>query len=118
MSASTSERSVGATVIRIPIVLTLECSPAFLVRCRKVAARSRLLVRECEAASAWRTAVSLRPLVLMVPSHLHERAPRRFSTLAQEAGARLVVLESEQVPLDELQGHLSSALYEAARARA
>ncbi len=113
-----SERSEVAKVIRIPLVLTLECSPAFLVRCRKVAARSRMLVRECEAASAWRTAVALQPLVLMVPGHLHDRAPRRFNTLAAEAGARLVVLESEQLPLDELQRHLSSALYEAARARA
>jgi hypothetical protein len=113
-----SERSEGAKVIHVPIVLALDCSPAFLVRCRKVAARSRLLVRVCDAATAWRTAVSLQPFVIVVPSHLHERAPRRFSLLAAEAGARLVVLESEQLPLDELQGHLTLAVYEAARARA
>lgn len=113
-----SEHLEGGKVIQIPIVMALDCSPAFVLRCRKVATRSRLLVRTCEAASAWRTAVAMRPLVIVVPSHLHERAPRRYSMLAAEAGARLVVLESEQLPLDELQGHLSSAAYEAARARA
>ncbi len=113
-----SERSDGAEVITIPIVLTLDCSPGFLARCRKVAARSHMLVRTCEAASAWRTAVSLRPLVLMVPSNLHDRAPRRFNALATEAGARLVVLESEQIPLAEIEGYLSSALFAARRARA
>jgi hypothetical protein len=116
--SSMSDRPEGAKIIQIPIVLALDCSPTFLVRCRKVAARSRLLVRTCDAASAWRTAVSLQPLAIVVPCHLHERAPRRFSMLAAEAGARLVVLESEQLPLDELHGHLTLAVCEAARARA
>ncbi|HSO00714.1 MAG TPA: hypothetical protein VLS89_20620 [Candidatus Nanopelagicales bacterium] len=113
-----SERSEGGTVIHIPIVMALDCSPGLLARCRKVASRRRLLVRTCDAAMAWRTAVAMRPLVIVVPSHLYERAPGQFGVMAAEADARLVVLESDQLPLDELEGHLCSAAYEAARARA
>jgi hypothetical protein len=109
--------SDGAKVIRIPIVLTLDCTPALLGRCRAIAAKRRLLVRACESASAWRTAVCFRPLAIVVPSHFHDRAPQRFELLAAEAGARLVVLESDQLPAHELEWHLTSAVHEAARAR-
>ncbi|MCC6555577.1 MAG: hypothetical protein IT372_21660 [Polyangiaceae bacterium] len=110
-------KSGGANLIRIPIVLALDCTPALMERCRKVAARCRLLVRACDSASVWRTAVGLRPLAIVVPSHLYERSPQRFHLLAAEAGCQLVVLESAQVPAHELEGHLTSAVHEASRAR-
>lgn len=106
-----------ARLIQIPIVLALDCTPALLERCRHIAAKRRILVRACESASAWRTAVQLRPLVIVVPAHVHERAPQRFELLAAEAGARLVVLELAQLPAHELDSHLTSAVHEAARAR-
>jgi hypothetical protein len=109
--------SDGAKVTRIPIVLTLDCTPALLGRCRAIAAKRRLLVRPCESASAWQTAVRLQPLAIVVPSHVHERAPKQFELLASEASARLVVLESDQLPAHELEWHLTSAVHEAARAR-
>ncbi|WP_234023123.1 hypothetical protein [Sorangium cellulosum] len=104
-------------MIRIPVVLALDCSPGFLARCRRVAARARFLVRSCDAASAWGTAVRLRPLAIILPSHLHDRAPQTFELLAEDAGARLVVVESEQLPPGELEGHITHAIGEAARAR-
>jgi hypothetical protein len=62
-------------------------------------------------------AVRLRPLAIVLPSHLHDRAPRTFEVLAEDAGARLVVVESEQLPSGELEGHITHAIGEAARAR-
>lgn len=113
-----SEPASGSSqLIRIPVVLALECSPSFLARCRRVAARARFLVRACEAASAWATAVRLRPLAIVLPSHLHARAPQTFELLAEDAGARLVIVESEQLPPGELEGHITHAIGEAARAR-
>ena len=109
--------SDGARLIQIPIVLALDCTPVFLERCRQISAKRGILVRGCESASAWRTAVALRPLAIVVPEHLHERAPRQFETLAAEAGARLVVLESAQLPAHELDSHITSAVNEATRAR-
>lgn len=113
-----SEPASGSShLIRIPVVLALDCSPSFLARLRRVAARARFLVRACEAASAWATAVRLRPLAIVLPSHLHDRAPQTFELLADDAGARLVIVESEQLPPGELEGHITHAIGEAARAR-
>jgi len=104
-----SQPADSSNVIRFPIVLALDCSPALLTRCREAAARSRLVVRACEAAIAWQVAVRLRPLAIVLPSHLHARAPHTFELLAEEAGARLVVVESEQLPRAELESHLTQA---------
>ena len=113
-----SERVEGGRVIHVPIVMALDCSAVLLSRCRKAATGRRLLVRACESAFAWKTAVSLQPSIIVLPSHLHEREPERFSMLAREAGSRLVVLESEQLPLDQLARMFSSALYSSAPVRA
>jgi hypothetical protein len=112
-----SEPASGDNIVRVPIVLALECSPSLLAQCRRVAARARFLVRPCDAASVWATAVRLRPLAIILPGHVHARAPQTFELLAEDAGARLVVIESEQLPHKELAGHITDAIGEANRGR-
>jgi hypothetical protein len=112
-----AEPAGGNNIVRVPIVLALECSPSLLARCRRVAARGRFLVSACDAASVWATAVRLRPLAIILPSHLHARAPETFELLAEDAGARLVIVESEQLPHNELEGHITVAIGEASRVR-
>jgi hypothetical protein len=112
-----SQPAQNQNVIVLPLVLLLGCSAAFEARCREIGTRAKLLVRGCEVPFSRPLATRIRPLVILVPTHIYELAPRGFDLLAEDAGAMLVRVDDEQGPSVALEYRLLDAVLAATNRR-
>ena len=93
----------------LPIVLAVGCAPALIARV-EAAARAFSSILACDLASAPRIAADVRPCVLVVTASLFDFDGPKFTDLADDAQAALVVLEDDEPPVDALEARLCDAV--------
>jgi len=99
----------------MPIVLAVGCAPALLARL-ETAGRAFSSILACDLASAPQFAANLRPCVLVVTASLFDFDGPKFTDLADDARAALVVLDDEP-PVDALEARLCDAVNRARATR-
>ena len=100
----------------LPIVLAIGCADPLLQRVKE-AGRAFSSILGCDLASAHQFVTDLRPCVLVVTASLFDFDPPKFTTLAAEARAALVVLDDDESTKDTLEASLSDAITRARAAR-
>jgi hypothetical protein len=108
----------STNVITLPLILLLGCSPEMDVRCRAIAQRARVLVRNLPLPFQRTEVAAMRPLVLLVPAPVYEGAPWGFEVLAEKVGASLLMLDREPMAAIVLEYRMMEALVFATRLRA
>lgn len=111
-------RARPSNLIELPLILLLGCDPDLEARCRRIAARSRVLVRALPLPFTRADIADLRPLVILVPTPVYECAPWGYEVLAEKVGASLLTLEGALLAPIVLEYRLMEALAFAARLRA
>ena len=100
----------------LPIVLAIGFADPLLQRVKE-AGRAFSSILGCDLASAHQFVTDLRPCVLVVTASLFDFDPPKFTTLAEEARAALVVLDDDESTKDTLEASLSDAITRARAAR-
>jgi hypothetical protein len=93
----------------LPIVLAVGCAPALVARV-EAAARAFSSILACDLASAPQLTADARPCVLVVTASLFDFDGPRFTDLADDAQAALVVLEDDEPLVDALEARLCDAV--------
>jgi hypothetical protein len=94
----------------MPIVLAVGCAPALAARV-EAAGRGFSSILACDLASAPQLAADLRPCVLVVTASLFDFDGPKFTDLADDAQAALVVLDDTDEPADDtLEARLCDAV--------
>lgn len=100
----------------MPIVLAVGCAPALLARL-ETAGHAFSSILACDLASAPQFAANLRPCVLVVTASLFDFDGPKFTDLADDARAALVVIEDDEPPVDALEARLCDAVNRARATR-
>jgi hypothetical protein len=93
----------------MPIVLAVGCAPTILARV-EAAGRAFSSILACDLASANQLAVDVRPCVIVVTASLFEFDGPKFTDLADDAQAALVVVDDDEAPVDALEARLCDAV--------
>ncbi|MEP7120614.1 MAG: hypothetical protein ABJE95_06885 [Byssovorax sp.] len=93
----------------LPIVLAVGCAPALLARV-EAAAKAFSSILSCDLTSAHQLVADVRPCVLVVSASLFDFDGPKFTDLADDAQAALVVLEDDEPPVDALEARLCDAV--------
>ena len=107
-----------SNVISLPLIVLLGCDGALEARCRRIAARARVLVRSSPVPFARSEVTSLEPLVIIVPAQVYEGAPWGFEVLAEKVGASLLMIDREPIATIVLEYRIMESLIFATRLRA
>lgn len=98
------------TLPHMPIVLAVGCAPALLASV-KAAARAFSSILACDLEQAPQHVADLRPCVLVVAASLFDFDGPKFTDLAGDAQATLVVLDDDEEPAaDALEARLGEAV--------
>jgi hypothetical protein len=101
----------------IPTVIAVGCSQAFVERCRRVVARSGLIVEPEPLGGLATIVASRKPLALMIQRDIYDFDPDEFDLLARDVRGSLVVIEHEDMAFQALERQLSDAIYRAQKLR-
>lgn len=94
----------------MPIVLAVGCAPA-LFALVEAAGRAFSSILACDLGSAHQFAADLRPCVLVVTASLFAFDAPKFTDLAANAQAALIVLDDDAPASDTLEARLSDAVH-------
>lgn len=108
MSPRLSEDTI--TELIVPTVISVGCSQAFVELCRRVVARSGLIVEPEPLDGLTTTVASRKPLVLIVQRDIYDFDPDEFDLLARDVRSSLLIIEHEDIAFQALERRLNQAV--------
>jgi hypothetical protein len=86
-----------SNLISLRLILVIGCDREMEARCRAIASRARVLLRFCSLPVLRSEIAAMRPLVIMLPANVYERAPWGFEVLAEKVVASLLMLDGHRM---------------------
>ena len=104
------EPAGAGTVLHLPLVICVGCSPKVVARFRAAAARARIVVRACGVGDLADAVKRWRPVSVVVTPDT-ALGESTFDALAREGGVSLMVADAE-MSTDEMAATLVASVFE------
>lgn len=100
-----------------PVVLVVSGSAAFIRRCGDVAIQVQSVVVEASEQSFSTLAMQTRAIVVVMIEATFAKNPERFTTMAKDAGTRLITVPDEAISQSDLETRILGAISDAEKAK-